>query len=199
MTMQGNGTGAEHATTSFGPSALATPANAITALRLLLAPVLFTMILDDVASWPAFAMWFVLAGSDGVDGWVARRMGTTRSGAFLDPLADKVLVIGALVCLIAVDRFSWVPVAIIAVREIAVSFYRSWFGRQGLAIPARSTAKAKTFVQTLAIGFAIAPLTEDETWLADGLLWVSVVLAVVSAVQYFHDGGRAATDMARAD
>lgn len=199
MSMQGNGMGAEHAAPAFGPSALATPANAITALRLLLAPVLFSMILDDVASWPAFAMWVVLAGSDGIDGWVARRMGTTRSGAFLDPLADKVLVIGALVCLVAVDRFSWVPVSVIAVREIAVSFYRSWFGRQGLAIPARPSAKAKTFVQTLAIGFAIAPATEDLTWIADGLLWLAVVLSVVSAVQYFHDGGRAATDMARAD
>lgn len=199
MTMQGNGMGAEHATRAFGPSALATPANAITALRLLLAPVLFSMILDDVASWPAFALWVVLAGSDGIDGWVARRMGTTRSGAFLDPLADKVLVIGALICLVSVERFSWLPVAIIVVRELAVSFYRSWFGRQGLAIPARPSAKAKTFVQTLAVGFAIAPATEDITWIADTLLWVSVVLAVVSGVQYFLDGGRAATDMSRAD
>ena len=91
------------------------------------------------------------------------------------------------------------PVSVIAVREIAVSFYRSWFGRQGLAIPARPSAKAKTFVQTLAVGFAIAPATEDATWIADSLLWLSVVLAVVSAVQYFHDGGRAATDMARTD
>jgi CDP-diacylglycerol---glycerol-3-phosphate 3-phosphatidyltransferase len=179
---------------TFGPSALATPANAVTALRVLLSPLLFTVLVEDVASWPAFAMWVVLAASDGVDGWLARKMGTTRSGAFLDPLADKVLVLGALSCLVYVERFPLLPVALMAVREVAVSFYRSWFGRQGLAVPARATAKAKTFTQALAVGFALAP-TSEEWVVADVLLWVSLGLALLSGVQYFLDGGRAATDM----
>jgi CDP-diacylglycerol---glycerol-3-phosphate 3-phosphatidyltransferase len=179
---------------TFGPSALATPANAVTALRVLLSPLLFTVVIEDVASWPAFAMWVVLAGSDGVDGWLARKMGTTRSGAFLDPLADKVLVLGAMSCLVYVERFLLLPVVLIGVREVAVSFYRSWFGRRGLAVPARTSAKAKTFAQTLAVGFALAP-TSEEWVVSDVLLWVSVVLALVSGVQYFLDGGRAATDM----
>lgn len=184
---------------SFGPSALATPANAVTIMRLLLAPVVFSMILDDPVSWSTLAAWTVLAGSDGVDGWLARRQGTTRSGAFLDPLADKVLVLGALVCLASLGRFSWVPVSIIAVREVAVSGYRAWFGRRGLAVPARATAKAKTLAQSLAVGGALLPLLEDSPWAADAMLWCSVALAVLSAVQYFLDGSRAVTDMARSD
>src|SRR3954462_12180850 len=82
-------------TGGFGPSALATPANALTAARLLLAPVVIILILDDAASWTTLAVWILVAGSDAVDGWVARRQGSTRSGAFLDPLADKALVLGA--------------------------------------------------------------------------------------------------------
>ena len=74
------------------PSAIATWANAITVSRILLAPVMFAMIPDVGGSWPATVVWFLLCSSDFIDGWVARRHGVTRSGAFLDPLADKVLV-----------------------------------------------------------------------------------------------------------
>ena len=70
----------------YGPSALATPANAVTVVRLLVSPILFSMIAHDGATWAVFALWVVLASTDGVDGWIARRHGTTRSGAFLDPL-----------------------------------------------------------------------------------------------------------------
>src|SRR5262245_50166820 len=105
----------------FGPSALATPANAVTVLRLLLAPVAFGLIVDRPVSWLTWAVWAVLACSDGLDGYLARKHGTTRSGAFLDPLADKVLVLGGMVALVSIDRFWWVPVAIIAVREIVIS------------------------------------------------------------------------------
>ena len=83
------------------PGALATWANAITAGRLLLSPMMFWVIPEhDRGSWIAFALWFVLCASDGIDGYIARRHGTTRSGAFLDPLADKVLVLGAMFTLV---------------------------------------------------------------------------------------------------
>ena len=62
---------------------------------------------DDGGSWIAFALWFVLCASDGIDGYIARRHGTTRSGAFLDPLADKVLVLGAMFTLVGNGVF-WV-------------------------------------------------------------------------------------------
>jgi len=181
----------------FGPSALATPANAVTVLRLLLAPLLVVRIVTDGATWWNLALWVVLASTDGVDGWIARRQGTTRSGAFLDPLADKVLVLGALFSLVAIDRFGWLPVTVIAVREVAVSLWRVHLGRKGLAVPARASAKAKTFAQAIAVGCALAPALSGALWVADVILWVSVALTVASAVQYAADGHRAATSMTR--
>ncbi len=180
---------------TYGPSALATPANAVTVVRLLVSPFLFSMISKDHASWPIFALWVVLAATDGIDGWIARRHGTTRSGAFLDPLADKVLVLGALFALASIGRFSWVPVTIIAVRELFISLYRVYWGRRGLAVPARQTAKLKTVLQALAIGIALIPILGDLWWIADVVLWASVVMAIVSAAQYVLDGSRAATTM----
>lgn len=183
---------------AYGPSALATPANAVTVIRLLVSPLLFVMITDSGATWAAFLLWTALATTDGVDGWIARRHGTTRSGAFLDPLADKVLVLGALFALVSINRFSWIPVAIIAAREVFISLYRVYWGRRGLAVPARKSAKAKTFVQAFAVGLALLPLFVDIWWPADVVLWASVVLALVSAAQYVLDGTRAATTMERA-
>jgi CDP-diacylglycerol--glycerol-3-phosphate 3-phosphatidyltransferase len=175
---------------SFGPSALATPANGVTVVRLLIAPVLFALIGDGGASWPVFVFWVVLASTDGLDGWIARRQGTTRSGAFLDPLADKVLVLGAMWSLAAEDVFWWVPVALIAAREIGISLYRSWEGRRGISVPARQWAKVKTVVQDVAVGFALLPLTADHRDIANTVLWVAVVLTVVTGVQYLLDGSK---------
>jgi CDP-diacylglycerol---glycerol-3-phosphate 3-phosphatidyltransferase len=180
---------------AYGPSALATPANFVTVLRLLIAPVLFAMIFDAGATWLTFALWTVLAATDGIDGIIARRHGTTRSGAFLDPLADKVLVLGAMFALVAADVFPLVPVVIIAAREITISLYRVQLGRQGLAVPARTTAKAKTFLQSLAVGAALLPLVADIGWIANALLWASVFMALFSGFQYLRDGRRAATSM----
>ena len=177
---------------SFGPSALATPANAVTSMRLLLAPVAFGMIVSHPVSWATAAVWFVLAATDGVDGWLARRHGSTRSGAFLDPLADKVLVLGGLVALVSVGRFSWIPVAIIAAREVLISLYRSYWGRRGVAVPAIPLAKAKTFAQAVAVGLAVwPPAVTHFDRVADVVLWVSVGLAIVSAGQYLVAGSRA--------
>lgn len=179
--------------TTFGPSALATPANAVTVVRVVLTPLLLAAILVDGASWPALALWIGLAGTDGVDGILARRHGTTRSGAFLDPLADKLLVLGALVCLVADRRFWWVPVGLIAARELAMSLYRSVLGRRGVSIPARSSAKAKTAVQAVAVGMALAPTLEGASWLPSTVLWVAVVLTLWSGWQYLVDGRRGVT------
>ena len=181
-------------TASFGPGALATPANAITIGRLLVTPILLAMIVGGGASWPAVSLWIFLAVTDGVDGYFARRHGTTRSGAFLDPLADKVLVLGGMVALVAKGSFWWVPVAIIAVRELAISGFRSWLGRQGLAVHARYWAKVKTVVQEVAVGFALLPLTaDDHEWVAESVLWVAVVLTVITGFQYLSEGRRASS------
>jgi len=175
----------------FGPSAVLTPANVLTVGRLLLSPLLVYFIVDDVGSWPAFVLWVVLAATDGVDGWLARRHGTTRSGAFLDPLADKVLVLGAMFALVTADRWPLWPVAVVAVRELGIQAFRSYWVRRGLAVPATALAKAKTVVQDVAVGLCLLPLTEDLLWLGDAALAVAVVLTVVTGVQYVHDGSRA--------
>jgi CDP-diacylglycerol--glycerol-3-phosphate 3-phosphatidyltransferase len=86
-------------------------------------------------------------------------------------------------------------VAIIAVREIAISLYRVQLGRHGLAVPARLTAKVKTFLQALAVGAALLPITAPYPWIANALLWSSVFMALFSGFQYLHDGRRAATTM----
>lgn len=175
----------------FGPTALATPANLITVARLLAAPLLVLVVLHYGTSWVSVGAWLVLAGTDGVDGWLARRHGTTRSGAFLDPLADKFLVLGAMSALVADERWWWLPVAVIATREIAISLYRAWVARQGVSVPARPLAKAKTWVQDLAVGAALLPLTGDRHGgLALSLLWLAVLLTVFTGAQYLVDGRR---------
>lgn len=166
---------------------MASIANAITAGRLLLSPLMFWLIPNhDRGSWIAFAFWFVLCASDGVDGYIARRRGPTSSGAFLDPLADKVLVLGAMFVLVGQGTFWWVPVVIITVREFAISVYRSFIGARGVSMPASKAAKYKTLAQQLAVGFALLPLTAlDATWLWKGFLWLAVVLTLYSGTQYF--------------
>lgn len=181
----------------FGPSALLTPANLVTLARLALVPLLIAQIIADRVSWGTFIFAFLLAATDGVDGYIARRQGSTRSGAFLDPLADKALVLGAMFALVAADAMWWFPVAIIAVRELVISVYRSWWGRRGLAVPASWMGKVKTFSQELAVGAVIAPLTADNIGLGEILLWVAVALTLISGAQYLLAGRGAATAMER--
>lgn len=191
MTLQGDAP-------SFGPSALLTPANLITIGRIALAPIAFTMILidEDASSWPLVGLWFLLTVTDSLDGYLARKQGATRSGAFLDPLADKVLALGGLWAMVLTGRFWWLPVALISVREALISLFRSYWGRRGLAVQASRLAKAKTFVQFGAVGWVVLPWSTDECWLADGFLWVGVAIAWVSAAQYISAGSRATSTMA---
>jgi CDP-diacylglycerol---glycerol-3-phosphate 3-phosphatidyltransferase len=172
-------------------SRVVTPANALTLARIATTPLLIALILRENPSWATFSLGWVLGLTDVIDGRLARRSGPTRSGAFLDPLADKVLVLGCLAALVWIDRFWIVPVALIAGRELAISAYRSYWARQGLAIPARRSAKGKTVVQGLAIAAALAPPLDGTPWVADGLLWAAVVITLVSGAQYVFDGRNA--------
>jgi CDP-diacylglycerol--glycerol-3-phosphate 3-phosphatidyltransferase len=178
--------------TSFGPSALATPANAVTIGRLVCAPALWLLILLVGPSYVTLAVWIVLAATDGVDGYLARRHGTTRSGAFLDPLADKALVLGAMWALVATDLFWWLPVGLISAREVTISAFRSYWGRRGLAVPATGWAKVKTVVQSVAVGLALLPPVADRAlWLASSVLWVAAALTLLTGAHYLVGGSRA--------
>ncbi len=177
--------------TTFGPSALLTPANIITVVRLLATPVMIALIMLWGASWTTFVLGGLLALSDGIDGWLARRQGTTRSGAFLDPLADKVVVLGALFALVAKGIVWWLPVVIIATREVAMSIYRSVVGRHGVSIPARTTAKVKTLLQDVAIGLCLAPPLATHQGVLSAAIWVATAMTVFTGGQYYLDGRRA--------
>lgn len=175
--------------TEFGPSALATPANAVTLVRVILLPVLVVFILRDGPGWGVLAGWIVLAVSDVLDGWMARRHGVTRSGAFLDPLADKILVLGVMIALVAQDLMWWLPVSVIAAREVTISAYRSYVGRRGVSVPARLSGKVKTWVQAIAVGMTLSPVPGvGYQRLALGVLWLAVGLTLVTGAQYLLDG-----------
>jgi CDP-diacylglycerol--glycerol-3-phosphate 3-phosphatidyltransferase len=163
----------------FESTALATPANAITAVRLLATPPVLILIVHLGVSWGAALAWAAVASTDFLDGWVARRQGATTSGAFLDPLADKVLVLGALGALAATG--------------LAISAYRSVVARQGISVPARPLAKGKTAAQDLAVGFILIPLNGlHHRGVGETLLWISVALALISGAQYLLDSRRPA-------
>jgi CDP-diacylglycerol--glycerol-3-phosphate 3-phosphatidyltransferase len=157
--------------------------------RLLATPFMVMLIARDGASWWSVAAWFVLSCTDGLDGVLARRQGATRSGAFLDPLADKVCVLAAMVTLVAVGTWWWLPIGVIAFRELWQTMLRSRLGRRGISVPATRVAKVKTFLQDLAVGGALLPWTAG-TSLVIAVLWVAVVLTVVSGVQYVLDSRR---------
>lgn len=176
---------------SYGPSALATPANALTAARLLAAPVFVGLIAAEGASWVTVAFGVAVAGSDGVDGWLARRHGATRSGAFLDPLADKFLVLGAIFALAVQGRMPWVPVGLMTAREVGMSAYRSWAGRRGISVPARRLAKVKTIVQELAIATYLVPPLAPHRTLQVSVTWAAAALTLASGAQYLWDGRKA--------
>jgi CDP-diacylglycerol--glycerol-3-phosphate 3-phosphatidyltransferase len=181
----------DHSGFTFGPSALVTPANAVTVARLLAAPIYVLMLVAWGASWINVVVGFVLASSDGLDGYMARRHGTTRSGAFLDPLADKAVVLGALVTLAAQGHLPWLPVVLIAIREVGMQLYRSWVGRRGVSIPARPSAKLKTFVQDLAVGACIIPPLAHQHTLQVAVIWFACALTLYSGLEYIIDGRRA--------
>ena len=177
----------EDAPPAFGPAALVTPANLVTVARIAASPVFIVMIVSWGARWATFAVGFVIAMTDYLDGWLARRHGSTRAGAFLDPLADKVFVLGGMAALVWNGQFHVVPVVIIAVRELVISAYRSRAGRRGISIPATKLAKWKTFTQLWAIGFAVMPpLATNAHWVATLTLWVAVALTIWTGWSYLR-------------
>ncbi len=172
---------------TYGPTALATPANLVSFARIVATPVFVWLLLERSPSWAVFFFGFILGMSDFLDGWLARRHGGTSSGAFLDPLADKVLVLGGMAALVKVGQFHLIPVALIALRELGISVYRSLVARRGISVPATRAAKHKTFIQLWAIGFAVLPPVADNVhWVATATLWIAVLFTLLTGVAYLR-------------
>lgn len=172
----------------IGRSKYALAANGLTIARLLLAPVLALLILDRNPWWVTFWLGWALGATDLFDGQLARQATPTKFGAFFDPLADKAVVLMAGFALVT-HRSHWlIPMILIAIREVGIQLYRSYWSRRGLAIPARTSAKYKTFVQGLALAAAMCPALDGALWIADVLLWVAVAFTLVTGAQYILDG-----------
>jgi CDP-diacylglycerol--glycerol-3-phosphate 3-phosphatidyltransferase len=173
----------------FGPSALMTPANALTLARLLASPVMVALVIaTGPSTWLLVGLWFVCSSSDFWDGVIARRYGTTRSGAFLDPLADKCIVLGVLASLAAIGEVSWLPVVLIGAREVSMSVFRSYAGRRGVSVPARTSAKFKTLLQDVVIGLAfLPPVGLHHARIVGWALWVVVAVTIWTGFEYLRD------------
>jgi len=172
----------------FGQGALATPANFVTLARILVAIPTLLLIRSSGSSWTTIALWFVITSTDSLDGWLARRDGATRSGAFLDPVADKLIVIGGLAVLADRGAFAWWPVVLIALRELGISLYRTIAGRRGIVLPAQRLGKYKAFTQYCAVGFVLLPTTADAVGFQHVVLAVALVLTLASGLQIIRHG-----------
>jgi CDP-diacylglycerol---glycerol-3-phosphate 3-phosphatidyltransferase len=160
--------------------------NVLTVLRILAVPVLVVALLDETPDGDVIAaIVFALAAlTDGLDGYIARRhKQVTTFGQLMDPLADKLLVIAALVSLVSLDRLdAWIAMVIIA-RELAVTGLRSVAAERGVVIAASWLGKLKTAVQVAAIICLIA-FDPAPTWV-DVLLYGAVAITVISGADYF--------------
>ncbi len=160
--------------------------NVLTVGRILLVPVFIIALLertetgDDVAA----AVFVVASATDFVDGWLARRSEQISSfGKLADPLADKLLVGGAMVVLVHLDRLAlWVAVVVIG-RELAVQLARTFAARQGEVIAAAWLGKWKAAVQMLVILLLIL-VVPSPGWL-DALVYAMVAITLWSGADYF--------------
>lgn len=171
------------------------PANALTLLRVALVPVIVGLVLvgTDETRWWALGIFVFAAVTDSIDGWVARRfLGPTRWGKLADPAADKALIVGCLAVLAYTGPFPWWGVAVIVVREVAVTLQRWWLVRRGVVMAAGPLGKAKTISQIAAVVGYVMPGASATLRLV--LLAAAIGLTVISGVDYAVRGGRRAVD-----
>jgi CDP-diacylglycerol--glycerol-3-phosphate 3-phosphatidyltransferase len=160
-------------------------ANFLTALRMVLVPVIVWLLLRE-GDWRTLAfLLFVFASvTDLVDGELARRRGlVTDFGKIADPIADKALTGSALISLSALGVLAWWMTTVILVREIGVTLLRFWVIRHGV-IPASRGGKIKTVLQVVAISLYILPLT--GLWLParEIVMYAAVVVTVATGADY---------------
>lgn len=157
--------------------------NSLTIARILLAPLLAVAMLPDVATSIAAAVFAVGMASDLVDGHLARSRGlVTRFGTLMDPIADKLFVGTAMICLAATNRIAlWVVLTVFA-RELLVTGLRLAARRRNVIIPANQLGKLKTVLQALVV-FVL--LVADPTGtIVQALVYAMVAATVVSGAVY---------------
>ncbi len=162
--------------------------NVISIGRILLVPVIVALIVreETVASWVALVVFICGAASDGLDGYLARRHRmVSATGAWLDPLSDKLFVAGPALALSAIDAFPWWATIIIIAREVAVQVLRWRLDARSVSMPASQVAKLKTVLQLVAIGMAMAPMPSWFDPLTLAATVVAVALTVYSGAEYF--------------
>jgi CDP-diacylglycerol--glycerol-3-phosphate 3-phosphatidyltransferase len=176
---------------SVGQESLNLP-NFITLTRILLIPVFVVLFVTPTEdrSLIAAVVFVVAAITDLLDGYLARRNGqVTTLGKLLDPIADKLLVLSALILLVNVDRVSALVAILIIAREVAVTGIRAIAAGEGMVIVAETLGKYKMALQVVAIVLLIL----EDTFLSDlgnlhlagiGTLYLSLVLGYASGGQY---------------
>lgn len=170
--------------------------NILSIIRILLIPffiIVFTEPSYERSFWAAL-IFSIASITDWFDGYIARRWGqVTLSGKFLDPVADKLLVLSALVMLVEFGRVaSWIAILILG-RELAITGLRAIASSVGVVIEARDIGKYKTVVQIFSIIFLvlgypviIAGITVDFHLIGTVGLWFAAILSLISAFEYFY-------------
>jgi cardiolipin synthase len=162
--------------------------NIVSVSRVLLVPVVVALIVvqTKAAAYAATAVFVAGGLTDLLDGYLARRYGTTTvTGAWLDPLTDKLLIAATVIALTAIGRFPVWAAVIILIREVAVTALRVYLGSRNTSMPASRIAKWKTASQVTAIGLYILPLGPSADTLKLVVLSVAVAITVYSGVDYF--------------
>lgn len=161
--------------------------NWITVGRIVLVPVFLALAYGDseTAAVASFVVFAIASLSDSLDGYLARRNGTTsRMGAFLDPLADKLLVGAALVVLVDTRTFPLWAALVIAFRETAVQILRTSIVSGGGSLPASAAAKTKTVLQLAMVSWWLLPWDDVGSvhWI---LLYAGLAATLWSGGEYF--------------
>lgn len=160
--------------------------NALTLLRIFLVPVLVVFLLTRYV-WAGLAVFLAASITDWLDGYLARKRGeVTTLGQLLDPIADKLLMSAAFISLVELDMApAWMVVVIIG-RELAITGLRAVAAAERIIIPAATVGKYKLGAQVVAVSVLIvSSRITGFAQLGQISLWVMMLLAVISATQYF--------------
>ncbi|MBQ8597995.1 MAG: CDP-diacylglycerol--glycerol-3-phosphate 3-phosphatidyltransferase [Lachnospiraceae bacterium] len=161
--------------------------NKLTLIRVIMIPFFIVFLLVPITpydNWIALAIFILASLTDFLDGYIARKYHlVTNFGKFMDPLADKLLVCSALICLIELERIpAWMVILIIA-REFIISGFRLIASDNGVVIAASYWGKFKTTFQIVAVCLLIADIPA-LTVVTQIVLWIAIILTVVSLVDY---------------